>query len=243
MKILIVDDEHLARQRLQRLIDGIDGYSVCGEAATGRAAIEQADKLQPDVILLDIRMPDMDGLEAARHLSGLECPPAIIFTTAFADHAVSAFEMNAVGYLLKPIRLERLVAAIKQSSRITRVQMASIDSANTPQTRKHICVKVRSDMQLVSVGDIRYFRAEHKYVTLRTAGAEFLIEESLKSLEEEFGECFVRVHRSVLVAADFIAGLEKLSDGGWAVRLHGVDETLEVSRRHLGALRHRLAYA
>ena len=243
MKILIVDDEQLARQRLQRLIEGIDGYSVCGEAATGRAAIEQSDKLQPDVVLLDIRMPDMDGLEAARHLSGLACPPAIIFTTAFADHALSAFEMNAVGYLLKPIRKEHLEAALEQSSRITRAQMTLLDAAHDTQARQHLCVKVRGDLHLVPLAEIRFFRAEHKYVTVRTIEAEFLIEESLKSLEDEFGERFVRVHRSVLVAAEYITGMHRLASGGWGVRLQDIDEILEVSRRHLSALRERLAYA
>lgn len=243
MKILIVDDEQLARQRLQRLIEGIDGYSVCGEASTGRQAIEQADRLQPEVILLDIRMPDMDGLEAARHLGGLECPPAIIFTTAFADHALSAFEMNAVGYLLKPIRKEHLEQALHQAGRMTRVQMAAVESMRGAQARKHVCVKVRGDLSLVPVAEIRFFRAEHKYVTVWTPDTEFLIEESLRSLEEEFGEQFVRVHRSVLVAADAITGLEKLPGGGWGVRLQDVEAPLEVSRRHLGTLRSRLAYA
>lgn len=243
MRILVVDDEQLARQRLQRLIESMDGYSVCGEAATGRAAIEQTDRLQPDVVLLDVRMPDMDGLEAARHLGGLECPPAIIFTTAFADHALSAFEMNAVGYLLKPIRKERLEAALAQSSRITRVQMASLGAAHNIRARRHLCLKVRGDLHLVPVGEIRFFRAEHKYVTVRTTDAEFLIEESLKSLEDEFGERFVRVHRSLLVAAEYITGMDRLASGGWGVRLQDIDEPLEVSRRHLGALRQRLAYA
>jgi two-component system response regulator AlgR len=243
VKILVVDDEQLARQRLQRLIEGTNGYSVCGEAATGRAAIEQTDRLQPDVVLLDIRMPDMDGLEAARHLSRLGCPPAIIFTTAFADHALSAFETNPVSYLLKPIRKEHLEAALGQSGRITRAQMTSLDAAHKTEARRHLCVKVRGDLHLVPVAEIRFFRAEQKYVTVRTTEAEFLIEESLKSLEDEFGERFVRVHRNLLVAAEYITGMDRLASGGWGVRLQDIDETLDVSRRHLSALRERLAYA
>ena len=241
MKVLIVDHEHLARNRLRRLVDGIGGYSVCGEAATGRSAIEQVDRLQPDVLLMDIRMPDMDGLEAARHLGTLDCPPAVIFTTAYADHALSAFETQAVDYLLKPIRQARLAAALAQSRRLTRAQVEAFDVGKQPVIRTHICVRERGNLQLVPVAEVRFFRAEHKYVTVHAAeGREVLIEESLKSLEEEFGDRFVRIHRSILVGQAFIAGLEKSPDARWQVRLSGIDETLEISRRHLAEVRHRI---
>lgn len=241
MKVLIVDDEHLARNRLRRMVDGIGGYSVCGEAATGRSAIEQVDKLQPDVLLMDIRMPDMDGLEAARHLGNLDCPPAVIFTTAYPDHALSAFETQAVDYLLKPIRQARLAAALAQSRRLTRAQVEAFDRRKQPGTRTHICIRQAGDLQLVPVAEVRFLRAEHKYVTVHTAeGRELLVEESLKSLEEEFGESFVRIHRAILVGRTFLAGLVKDSDGSWQVRLSGTDHTLEVSRRHLAEVRRRM---
>ena len=241
MKVLIVDDEQLARNRLRRLVDGIGDYSVCGEATTGRSAIEEVDRLRPDILLMDIRMPDMDGLEAARHLGTLDCPPAVIFTTAYEDHALSAFETQAVDYLLKPIRQGRLAAALAQSRRLTRAHLEALDGRKQSVTRTHICVRQRGNLQLVPVEEIRFFRAEHKYVTVHAAdGQEVLIEESLKSLEEEFGDRFVRIHRSMLVGQAFIAGLGRTSDAGWQLRLSGIDEPLEISRRHLAEVRRRL---
>jgi two-component system response regulator AlgR len=241
MKVLIVDDEQLARNRLRRLVDEIGDYSVCGEAASGRSAIEQVDRLRPDILLMDIRMPDIDGLEAARHLGTLDCPPAVIFTTAYEDHALSAFETQAVDYLLKPIRQGRLAAALAQSRRLTRAQLEALDVRKQSVTRTHICVRQRGNLQLVPVEEIRFFRAEHKYVTVHAAdGQEVLIEESLKSLEEEFGDRFVRIHRSMLVGQAFIAGLGRTSDARWQLRLSGIDEPLEISRRHLAEVRRRL---
>jgi two-component system response regulator AlgR len=241
MKVLIVDDENLARDRLRRLVDGIGGYTVCGEAATGRSAIEEVGRLEPDVLLMDIRMPDMDGLEAARHLGTLDCPPAVIFTTAYADHALSAFETQAVDYLLKPIRQARLAAALAQSRRLTRAQLEALHVQKQPVIRTHICVRQRGKLQLVPVDEVRFFRAEHKYVTVRAAeGREVLIEDSLKSLEDEFGTRFVRTHRNTLVGQAFIAGLEKTPDARWQLRLSGIDEPLEISRRHLAEVRRRI---
>lgn len=239
MKILLVDDEALARDRLRRLLSELPDCEVCGEAADGRAALEQYDRLQPDVVLMDIRMPGMDGLETARHLAGMPAPPAVIFTTAFGDHALEAFEACAVDYLLKPIRSERLAAALGNARRLTRAQAAQIDSA-AGGARSHICVRVRGNLHLVPVNDIRFFRADNKYVTLRTGDAEYLIEESLKTLEDEFGTRFLRIHRNALIAADFVVGLEKDAQGQCVVVLGGVTERLEVSRRHLAELRARL---
>ncbi|MBI5462634.1 MAG: response regulator transcription factor [Gammaproteobacteria bacterium] len=239
MKVLLVDDEPLARERLRRLLAELPDCAVCGEAADGRAALELCGHLQPDVVLMDIRMPGMDGLEAARHLAGLPDPPAVIFTTAFGDHALEAFETCAVDYLLKPIRGERLAAALGNARRLTRVQAAQLDSASGG-VRSHICVRVRGNLHLVPVTDIRFFRADHKYVTVRTGDAEYLIEEPLKALEDEFGARFLRIHRNALVAADFVAGLEKDAEGQCLVVLGGIDERLEVSRRHQPEVRARL---
>lgn len=239
MKVLVVDDEALARDRLRRLLAEIPDCSVCGEAGDGRAALDQVAQCAPDVVLMDIRMPGMDGLEAARHIAGLPDPPAVIFTTAFGDHALEAFEACAVDYLLKPIRGERLAAALGNARRLTRAQAAQLDSA-TGGVRSHICVRMRGNLQLVPVTDIRFFRADNKYVTVRTGDGEYLIEESLKALEDEFGARFLRIHRNALVAVDFIAGLEKAGEGQCQVVLGGIDECLEVSRRHLPEVRARL---
>ncbi|MFN2308991.1 MAG: LytR/AlgR family response regulator transcription factor [Gammaproteobacteria bacterium] len=237
MKVLLVDDEALARDRLRRLLAELPGWEVCGEAGDGRSALLRCAELHPDVVLLDIRMPGMDGLEAARHLAGLPDPPAVIFTTAFGDHALEAFETRAVDYLLKPIRSERLAAALGSARRLTRAQAGQLDGAGA---RRHLCVRVRGNLQLIPVADIRFFRADNKYVTLRTGEAEYLIEEPLKALEDEFAAEFVRIHRNALVAVGFIVGLEKDAEGQCRVALAGLDERLEVSRRHQAALRARL---
>ena len=239
MKVLLVDDEVLARERLRRLLNELPDCVVCGEADEGQAALALYAQTQPDVVLMDIRMPGMDGLEAARHLAGLPDPPAVVFTTAFGDHALEAFEACAVDYLLKPIRRERLAAALGNARRLTRVQAIRLDT-ETGGVRNQICVRVRGNLHLVPVTDIRFFRADNKYVTLRTGDAEYLVEESLKNLEEEFAGHFIRIHRNALVAADFVAGLEKDAEGRCLVALGGVDERLEVSRRHQADLRARL---
>lgn len=239
MKVLLVDDEPLARERLRRLLADLPQCELCGEAGDGRTALELCDRLAPDVVLMDIRMPGMDGLEAARHLAGLPDPPAVIFTTAFGDHALEAFEACAADYLLKPIRGERLAAALGNARRLTRAQAAQLD-VDTGGARSHICVRVRGNLQLIPVADIRYFRADSKYVAVRTGEGEYLIEESLKALEDEFGPRILRIHRNALVAVDFITGLEKTAEGQCAVTLAGIDERLEVSRRHQADVRARL---
>lgn len=239
MKVLLVDDESLARERLRRLLAELPGCEVCAEADEGRAALTLYEQHSPDVVLMDIRMPGMDGLEVARHLAGLPNAPAVIFTTAFGEYALEAFEACAVDYLLKPIRSERLAAALGNARRLTRVQAARLES-DSGSYRHHICVRVRGNLQLIPVHDIRFFRADNKYVTLRTGEAEYLIEESLKALEEEFAERFLRIHRNALVAVDFVAGLEKGPDGQCMLALIGIDERLEVSRRHQPDVRARL---
>jgi len=235
VKVLIVDDEALARERLVRLVEAIPDMRVVGEAAEGRQALLQVERLQPEVLLLDIRMPGMDGLEAARHLAALSQPPAVIFTTAYSDHALEAFETSAVGYLLKPIRAEKLAVALVNAQRITRAQLPEVDDQEP--RRSQICIRRRGNLELVPVKDIRFFRADHKYVTVRTGEDDYLIEESLKSLEEEFAMDFLRIHRNALVARRFIRGVEKDAEGRAVVLLAGVGERLEISRRHLAAVK------
>jgi two-component system response regulator AlgR len=241
MKVLIVDDEAPARARLQDMLAALGDYAVCGTAANGAEALQLASQHQPDVLLMDIRMPGMDGLEAAQHLQALEQPPAIIFTTAYNDYALQAFEAHAVDYLLKPVRRERLAEALRHASRLTRVQAAALHTGDGHGgARQRICAQVRGSLQLIPVEEVRYFQADQKYVTVRTADSQVLVEETLKALEDEFAGQFVRIHRNALVARRYLLGLEKDAEGRPRVRLAGVDATLEVSRRHSAAIRRLL---
>lgn len=238
MKALVVDDEHLARERLAALLAEIDGVELAGEAANGLDALEAVGRLKPDLVLLDIRMPVMDGLEAARHLGALELPPAVIFCTAYEDHALAAFEANAVDYLVKPIRVERLRAAIGKAQRLSGTTLRKLEGTSEPgRRRSHLCARVRGSLVLVAVGDIDYLLAEDKYVVVHHSKGEVLIEEPLTALEEEFGERFVRIHRNCLVALEKLAGLDRAPDGRVLARIAGVTQPLEVSRRNLPALR------
>jgi two-component system response regulator AlgR len=238
MKALVVDDEPLARERLAALLAEIDGVELAGEAVNGLDALEAVGRLKPDLVLLDIRMPVMDGLEAARHLGALESPPAVIFCTAYEDHALAAFEANAVDYLVKPIRIERLRAAIGKAQRLSGTTLRKLESTGEPgRRRSHLCARVRGSLVLVAVGDIDYLLAEDKYVVVHHAKGEVLIEEPLTALEEEFGERFVRIHRNCLVALEKLAGLDRAPDGRVLARIAGVTQPLEVSRRNLPALR------
>lgn len=238
MKVLIVDDEPPARERLRSLLAEISETEIVGEAGTGTEALGQAAALSPDVVLLDVRMPGMDGIEAARHLSTLEEPPAVIFTTAYDQYAVNAFETRAVGYLLKPIRKEKLAAALAQAGRLTRPQLQKL-SANTPQRRTHIAARHREGLRLIPIEDILYFLAEQKYTTVRHLKGEDLIEDSLRALEEELGSSFVRVHRNALVSVRHLERIDRNADGQYYVRLQGCEAPLQVSRRMASELRER----
>ena len=240
-RILIADDEAPARSRLRDLLDDCRAdfpLALVDEARNGREVLEIASREPVDIVLLDIRMPEMDGMEAARHLAGMARPPGIIFTTAFDSYAIKAFEVNAIDYLLKPIRAERLLAALRKALAAAPSREALAAAANQP--RRHLSVHERGKIHLVPIADILYLRAELKYVTVRTAAREFLVEESLTRLEEEFGEAFVRVHRNCLVARAAIEGFEKHaqeSESGWAVVIRGTGERLAVSRRQQHVVR------
>ncbi len=249
MKVLVVDDEKLARDRLSRLLEKIDGHSVVGEAADGRSAIQQVEKLHPDVVLLDIRMPGMDGLETARHLMNLENPPAIIFCTAYGEHALEAFQTHAVGYLLKPVKTEQLADALAAAAKLNRAQLQQIatapaasDSAVAEKkvARQHISARTRHGLELVPINDVRCFLADHKYVTVYHTKGELLIDDTLKDLEDEFGERFVRVHRNALISLPHVEGMEKSASGYYCLRLQGSSMKPIISRRHVTELRKQL---
>jgi two-component system response regulator AlgR len=239
-KVLIADDELPARERLQRLLAELGGFTVAASCATGLEALDCIGKIKPDIALLDIRMPGMTGIEVARHASVLERPPAVIFTTAYEQYAVEAFEAHAVGYLLKPVRRERLAAALEHAARLGAPALRELGAEKAFAPRRHIAVRVREDLKLIPVADVAFFRAEQKYVTVRHDGAEDLLEESLRNLEIEFAAAFVRAHRNLLVALAHVEALERQTDGSYCLRMRGTGERLTVSRRQLMQLKERL---
>lgn len=238
MKVLIVDDEAPARARLRALLEEIGGATIAGEAADGARAIAAAAELRPDVVLLDIRMPRMDGIEVARHLALLPDSPGVIFATAHDEHAMQAFDAQAIAYLLKPVRREKLAAALERAARLTRRQLDAVGAM--PQARTHVAVRLRDTLKLVRIEDVLCFVAEQKYTTVRHAGGEDLIEDSLRTLESEFGARFTRIHRNALVATSRLKALERDAEGQYHVVVDGLAERLAVSRRMAGELRERL---
>ncbi len=239
MKILLVDDETLARDRLRRLLSDDESHVVVGEAANGMQAVQLCSELAPDLVLLDIRMPGMDGLETARHFLDLAEPPAVIFCTAYEEHAIQAFDLQAVGYLLKPVRRENLLTALVKSERLNRVQIAALQGQDDSR-RTHISARTHKGIELIPVQDVHYFQADQKYVTVRYSGGEVIVDETLRELEDEFGELFLRVHRNALVARTAVLGLAKDRDGHAQLKIKNVDEVISVSRRHLPSIRKAL---
>jgi len=241
MKLLIVDDEPPARDRLRRLIEEIGDYTRIAEAGNGQEALDRCSELQPDVVLLDMRMPGLTGIEVARHIDSLETPPAIIFTTAYDQYAVEAFETEAVGYLLKPVRKEKLAHALRHAARISPSRLVKLaESAHIEHRREQICARLGEQLRLIPLADIYYFLADQKYVTVCHTGGESLIDESLKALASEFSNEFVRIHRNALVAEKYISAVERADDGKYAVRIRGTSDVLEVSRRHAAELLRRV---
>ncbi|MCM2336193.1 MAG: LytTR family DNA-binding domain-containing protein [Pseudomonas sp.] len=240
MRVLVADDEPLARERLRALLADIDGVEVVAEAADGHEALHACAEHRPDLVLLDIAMPGIDGLEAARHLAAFEPRPAVVFCTAYDAHALSAFEAEAIDYLVKPVRPERLAAAIDRVRTFAAGRGAN--PAAPTQRRTHLCARLRGSLRLIPIEDVHYLQAEEKYVVVHHARGEDLIEESLKSLEEEFAERFVRIHRNCLVARHEIVELKRSPDGHvQAVLRHG-KTPLEVSRRCVAGLRDTLKH-
>jgi two-component system response regulator AlgR len=245
MKILIVDDEKPARDRLRQLIGDFDDYEVVGEAGNGEQAVSVAAETRPDIVLLDIRMPGVDGIQAAHHLNRLDPPPAIVFATAYDEYAIDAFEARAIGYVLKPVRRERLASALEQAARLAAGTVAEVAAASHMEPRrKHVCSMSHGQLKLIPLDDVYYFQADQKYVCVHHAGGRDLIDDSLKSLEEEFAGDFVRIHRGAVVALASIERLEKTPDGKHRVVLRDGSQQPEneliISRRHLADVRRRL---
>ncbi|MBP6513812.1 MAG: response regulator transcription factor [Steroidobacteraceae bacterium] len=242
MRILITDDEAPARERLRRLLADVAWVEVVGEAASGEEALARTRDLEPDIVLMDVRMPGMDGLEAAQRIASLPEPPAVIFVTAHEEHALAAFDSNAAGYLLKPVRADKLVAAIERAQRLTRAQAAGAAAA-VAVARRQITVRLRDQLRLIPVEDVLSFVADQKYVTVRHLQGEDLLDESLKALEDEFAAEFVRIHRNALVAIRHLEALERGQDGQYTAVLRHGGGRLPVSRRLAGEVLRRLRTA
>ena len=241
LRAIVVDDEELARVRLSALLKELDQVEVVGEAKNASEALALLPKLDPDLLYLDVRMPGMSGVELARHLATLDDPPAVIFTTAYDAYAVEAFDAEAVGYLLKPVRGERLAAALERATRVALARLERVAGAEgQSQARTHVAARLRDTVKLIPVKDIYYFSADQKYTSVRHAGGTDLIEESLRSLEDEFGDRFVRVHRNALANVQQLAAIERDAEGQYDVVLRDIGEKLRVSRRLAGELRERL---
>ncbi|MFL0808647.1 MAG: LytTR family DNA-binding domain-containing protein [Oceanobacter sp.] len=233
-RLIIVDDEPLARTRLQRLLEKHADIEVVQELDNGQACLDWLDQHQADIVLLDIQMPGLTGLETAAQLQQLPNPPVVIFCTAYDEHALDAFGVKAVDYLLKPVSRELLQRSLDRASEW--LQHAEPDAEETP-SRTHLTARTHMGLQLIPIEEVYYFSADQKYVNVVHSEGETLIDDSLRQLEVEFGERFVRVHRSALVARHRIERLGSLEGSGHQVFLRGLKDGVSVSRRHLADVR------
>ncbi|MBV8678847.1 MAG: response regulator transcription factor [Aquitalea sp.] len=230
LRVLVVDDEPLARERMVALVAqcGATTVAALGDAS---AAIDWLARQAADVVLLDISMPGLSGIELGRRLQQHPLPPQLIFTTAHENHAIDAFELDAVDYLLKPVRLERLRQALDKAAR---------RSGAMPVIEAYFTVRHRDSLLHIPFSAVRYLKAEQKYVSLVTAEGEYLLDESLVALEQRLGDSVLRIHRNCLVMRHAVQELLRTGSGDeeqWAVRLQGIAQPLAVSRRQLPSLR------
>lgn len=242
MRVVVCDDEPLARERLSRIVKE-EGHEVVAQAMTGIEAIAKVKEFNPDVILLDIRMPEMDGIRCAKELNELTNPPAIIFVTAYDHYAIAAFKSYAISYLLKPANKEELVAALSRASTLNNAQINELRRLEDPTAqplRKHIAARTHRGVELIPLSDIYYFTADQKYVQVRHKNGTVLIDETLKELEDEFKDLFFRIHRNALINLDYLEMLESVDFGQYQVCFKGIKDKLAVSRRHLPVLRTKI---
>jgi len=241
VKILVVDDEPLARERLLRLLARLRPGDECLQAADGREALELVEQANPDLLLLDIRMPGVDGIEVAALAARRDSPPAVVFCTAYDEYALQALQHHAVAYLLKPVREAALAQALAGASRVNRVQLASLRRQGASTARTAVSCHTHRGYESLPVEQLRCFIAGQKYVTAVAPDRELLLPETLKELEEEFADSFVRVHRNALVSLRHLSRLEKRGDGQWYAVIDDVDVSPAVSRRLLPNVKQRLS--
>ena len=242
MDILVCDDEPLAVERLSRLVSQL-GHHVIATAQHGRQALDMVQQFEPDVVLLDIQMPEMDGLTCAQHLAHFNPMPAIVFCTAYDEHALQAIQSQAKGYLLKPIAKDELEAVLGSVTKLTQAQLTNLEKKELMEEkvqRQQIAAKTYRGLELIPVENIYYFLADQKYVTVRHKNGSVLIDETLKDLETEFADRFIRIHRNALISLDYLDGLEMVASGQYQARCRELEERLAVSRRHLPLLRERM---
>jgi two-component system response regulator AlgR len=236
MRVLIADDEAHARARLKALLAEADGdYRVIAEVGNGDEVIQACAQAMVDLVLLDIRMPGTDGIEAALVLARQPQPPAVVFITAYDEHALAAFDANAIDYLLKPVRPERLQRALDKARVLSQEQQAALAESSA-----FLSISYRGGMQRIPAAEVLFLRADSKYVEVWRDSGMALTEESLRAIEERLPGMFLRVHRNALVAADRVRGLQRGGAGEFLVQLDDSDEMVEVSRRHLPEVRRLL---
>lgn len=238
-QVLIVDDEAPARDRLIRLLDDLEEWAVMAEAENGQQALQLCQEHRPDVVLLDIRMPGMDGIETAEHLNTMDNPPAVIFTTAYNEYAIDAFDAQAIGYLMKPVRLARLERALKHAARLSPPQLEAIAQSD-PRPKENICARLGNELTLIPISDVFFFQSDQKYTRVVYTDGEVLIDDSLKTLEDRLGEQVIRIHRNTLVTKHQLTALDKNPDGTYAAKLKDYPDMLGVSRRLVSSIRKTL---
>jgi len=235
MKVLIVDDEPLACVRLHKLLDQIYGFEPITEYAHNASQVyDLVARYKPNIILLDIKLPQVSGLQIASNLCKLDYVPAIIFCTAYDDFAIEAFKVNAVDYLLKPVRLEHLAEALNRATTLNLAQITALEPSNTPT---YINVKTRSGLVRIAIGDVLYFVAEHKLVTMHHLRGELILNDTLKTLEQQYQNYVIRIHRHTLVVRDKILRFTNNPLGGGKLYISNVEQPLNVSRSYLKQVR------